>query len=247
MNTHLNAHVHNVRRRQQDYESICSRMVFFSDEPVDVGLSHYPEILSTVAGENEDEASDASKAAFEAENKVRAICYQFAPIVALTPPSTASRQFDSSMDGVAVRAPQASTDGRTRVLDHDIIVWFGDLNYRIELSRDTIFDAIARSDWTALSAADQLRREMAAGRVFQGFTEAPTHFLPSYKFNSGTDTYDSSPKQRLPAFCDRVLWRARSPGAVSAPFYESFMPLRTSDHKPVAALLTMATSSVGAS
>ena len=51
---------------------------------------------------------------------------------------------------------------------------------------------------------------MSAGRVFSGFDEAPPQFWPTYKFDSGTDQYDTSAKQRVPAHCDRVLWRVQS-------------------------------------
>ena len=51
---------------------------------------------------------------------------------------------------------------------------------------------------------------MAAGNVFQGFNEAPPRFWPTYKFDSGTNQYDTSAKQRVPAHCDRILWRVNA-------------------------------------
>ena len=52
-------------------------------------------------------------------------------------------------------------------------------------------------------------------------------FLPTYKFDAGTDTYDSSEKQRIPAWCDRVLYRARagSGAACTVVRYDSDMRL----------------------
>ena len=47
--------------------------------------------------------------------------------------------------------------------------------------------------------------ERAAGRVYIGFEEAPITFPPTYKYDPGTDSYDSSEKMRTPAWCDRVL------------------------------------------
>lgn len=49
-------------------------MVFFADEPVDVGLKLYPDILATVGGEGEDEGGEAAKAQHESENRVFLIC-----------------------------------------------------------------------------------------------------------------------------------------------------------------------------
>jgi len=51
---------------------------------------------------------------------------------------------------------------------------------------------------------------MAAGRVFRHLHEAPIRFAPTYKFDKGEvspHAYDSSEKQRVPAWCDRVLFR----------------------------------------
>lgn len=234
VNSHLNAHVHNVRRRQADYESICSRLVFFSDEPVDVGMSHYPQVLSSSV--EDDEGSEQSKATFELENRVRARNVWIRCANAGCP----GKQPDSSVDlvGPPVNVPGPSTDGAVRILDHDVVVWFGDLNYRLELSRDSLYSAIGSESWPLLMKADQLERERHAGRVFQQFDEAPVAFYPTYKFDAGTDSYDSSAKQRLPSYCDRVLWRVNAAGvSVSPKSYNMFMSLRSSDHKPIAALL----------
>ena len=38
------------------------------------------------------------------------------------------------------------------------------------------------------------------GHAFCGFSEQPITFYPSYKFDPGTDHYDSSEKQRVPSW-----------------------------------------------
>lgn len=40
-----------------------------------------------------------------------------------------------------------------------------------------------------LYAFDELQRERTAGRVFDGFKEAPITFPPTYKYNRGTNHY----------------------------------------------------------
>jgi hypothetical protein len=55
---------------------------------------------------------------------------------------------------------------------------------------------------------DQLRIERGEGRVFVGFGEGPCNFRPTYRLDHGSaDVYDTSKKQRIPSWTDRVLYR----------------------------------------
>ncbi|KAH9491544.1 hypothetical protein Btru_030906 [Bulinus truncatus] len=120
------------------------------------------------------------------------------------------------------------------ISEHDIIFWIGDLNYRIDLPMDTVKGCIKKGDHKRLIAEDQLYRQLQANsEIFRGFEEGFPDFNPTYKFDSGTDNYDSSEKNRVPAYCDRILWRG--PG-VKQWRYESHPQLKISDHKPVSAL-----------
>lgn len=80
---------------------------------------------------------------------------------------------------------------------------------------------------------DQLRQEMRKGNCFEGYTEGPIKFRPTYKYDPGTDNYDSSEKQRAPAYCDRILWKG---SRIEQLAYDSVMDIRQSDHKPVYAV-----------
>lgn len=80
---------------------------------------------------------------------------------------------------------------------------------------------------------DQLRTEMSHDRCFKGYREGEIKFAPTYKYDVGTDTYDTSEKQRAPAYCDRVLWKGKR---IEQLAYNSVMEIRQSDHKPVYAI-----------
>lgn len=51
---------------------------------------------------------------------------------------------------------------------------------------------IAAKNYDALVACDQLSIEKNEGRVFVGYDEGKIAFAPTYKFDSGTDIYDTS-------------------------------------------------------
>ncbi|GJP82479.1 hypothetical protein CLOP_g12734, partial [Closterium sp. NIES-67] len=95
--------------------------------------------------------------------------------------------------------------------DADLLVWMGDLNYRVEgVSYEQAKGEVAARNLAVLLAGDQLRREMACGRAFRGMEEGLIAFPPTYKFDRGTTdplAYDSGEKRRVPAWCDRVLFR----------------------------------------
>lgn len=70
---------------------------------------------------------------------------------------------------------------------------------------------------------------MVAGLTFPHYSEARITFPPTYKYDLGTDTYDTSEKARIPAWCDRVL---RKGDNIRQIHYDA-APLKFSDHRPV--------------
>ncbi|KAL1300573.1 hypothetical protein HN51_045223 [Arachis hypogaea] len=124
-----------------------------------------------------------------------------------------------------------------KILDHDRIIWFGDLNYRISLSYDDAKRLVEKRDWPSLFDKDQLKMEREAGRVFKGWKEGKIYFAPTYKYPINSDTYYlenvkvSRNKRRTPAWCDRILWRGSGIQQLSYVRKE----LKFSDHRPVCA------------
>ncbi|XP_047183476.1 synaptojanin-1 isoform X4 [Scophthalmus maximus] len=148
---------------------------------------------------------------------------------------------------------------------HDYVFWCGDFNYRINLPNEEVKELIKQQSWDALTAGDQLLDQKNAGLVFRGFIEGKLDFAPTYKYDLFSEDYDTSEKCRTPAWTDRILWKRRkwnfdktaeemnvvvagstsgeseddpdnpwSPGALK---YYGRAELKTSDHRPVVAIM----------
>ncbi|XP_042686715.1 phosphatidylinositol polyphosphate 5-phosphatase type IV isoform X1 [Centrocercus urophasianus] len=121
----------------------------------------------------------------------------------------------------------------------DEVFWFGDFNFRLNKDRETVDSILSQNPETGVSkllAYDQLTSEMGRGSIFKGFQEADIHFRPSYKFDIGKDSYDTTSKQRTPSYTDRVVFRSRYRDDIQAVKYSSCPVIKTSDHRPVFAL-----------
>ncbi|KNC50149.1 inositol polyphosphate 5-phosphatase [Thecamonas trahens ATCC 50062] len=119
----------------------------------------------------------------------------------------------------------------------DVVIWFGDLNYRVNGTRALVDAALARNELDVLLGNDQLRIEAEAGRAFVGLAEAPIAFGPTYKFDAGTSSYDSSAKARIPSWTDRILYKPSPCCRLHA--YADRANVLYSDHKPVFATLVV--------
>ena len=129
---------------------------------------------------------------------------------------------------------------------YDHVFWGGDFNYRINGTREAIDSLLAHQLHAVLYENDQLNIEMKRNAVFSNFQEGPLHFQPTYKYDPGTDVYDTSKKKRCPSWTDRILWRcnAQRSGAEQDPDiinteYNSIEQLKMSDHRPVRACFHM--------
>lgn len=121
---------------------------------------------------------------------------------------------------------------RRAISDHDLVFWASDSNYRISLSNEEVRRLISEERWDTLYENDQLNLGMVAGETFRYYNEGMIHFPPTYKFDNGTDHYDTSEKQRIPAWTDRILYRGQGLRLLD---YHS-AELKMSDHRPVYAM-----------
>ncbi|XP_078604614.1 phosphatidylinositol polyphosphate 5-phosphatase type IV-like isoform X2 [Branchiostoma floridae x Branchiostoma japonicum] len=134
---------------------------------------------------------------------------------------------------------QHSTDPNDCTSRFDCVFWFGDMNFRLDHERSKVEELIKhghKSDYRELVAHDQLTNFMKKEEAFVGFKENQIRFPPTYKFDLNTDHYDTSPKLRVPSYTDRVLYKCKKPGDVTALNYSNVPSIKISDHRPVYAV-----------
>ncbi|CAI7600732.1 unnamed protein product [Penicillium glandicola] len=137
---------------------------------------------------------------------------------------------------MTLRTDQFASGGDgSMIMDHEVCILNGDLNYRIDaIPRNVIIDAVRQNNLPKLLDRDQLlaSRRKNPGFRLRSFIESPITFAPTYKYDVGTDEYDTSDKKRSPAWCDRILYRGL--GRVKQLDYRRH-EVRASDHRPVSA------------
>ncbi|XP_042342700.1 inositol polyphosphate 5-phosphatase Ka isoform X2 [Plectropomus leopardus] len=156
-----------------------------------------------------------------------------------------------------------------RIIDHKLVFWFGDLNFRIQdHGMHFVRSCINNQTYSLLWSKDQLTMMKSKEQLLQEFKEGPLDFQPTYKFDLNSNTYDSSGKKRKPAWTDRILWRLRPkapppdepdyssvgpdvkkvehveedeeyPLKIRQESYTSNMEYSISDHKPVTSVFTL--------
>ncbi|XP_014615960.1 PREDICTED: 72 kDa inositol polyphosphate 5-phosphatase isoform X4 [Polistes canadensis] len=137
----------------------------------------------------------------------------------------------------------------------DCIFWCGDLNFRLAQPREEVIQWVTDTCFPQQVPVnlqkDQLKTILNEGAVLRGFEEALIMFPPTYKYDPGTQNFDSSSKQRTPAYTDRILFKGKGhtrgyirrvshestsshkDGAIECLIYDSVPSICTSDHKPV--------------
>ncbi|XP_011000718.1 PREDICTED: type I inositol 1,4,5-trisphosphate 5-phosphatase CVP2-like isoform X2 [Populus euphratica] len=83
-----------------------------------------------------------------------------------------------------------------KILDHDQVVWLGDLNYRIYLPDSKTRYLVQKKEWNILLEKDQLKAELVEGHVFQGWHEGKIEFAPTYKYYKNSQVYYGCDQKR---------------------------------------------------
>jgi phosphatidylinositol-bisphosphatase len=129
--------------------------------------------------------------------------------------------------------------------EYDRVFFMGDLNPRLNATREDVDRWLADTDRISGHASclerDQLLPLLKADSEIENvdvedslwayFKEQKIEFPPTYKFDKDSDNYDSSGKQRVPSWTDRILWKCDDN---IRPFtYDSVRSVKCSDHRPV--------------
>lgn len=126
---------------------------------------------------------------------------------------------------------EACNEGTRASSNADFSIILGDLNYRINGSREDVEILINHEIFEPLLKGDQLKIEMTENTLFAGFQEGLINFPPSYRFDIGTSNYDTSKKQRVPSWTDRVIYKGNQD--LMQKSYGCIENCLKSDHKPV--------------
>ncbi len=138
-------------------------------------------------------------------------------------------------EGFLPRKPMEIPSGSSFLFDSvDRVFFCGDLNYRLDLPRELTEHAILHEDSESvehLLQHDQLIHSMAEGRAFPKFGEGKIAFMPTFKYDKESSSYDTSHKQRIPAWTDRILFQPSN--GIRVLDYQSVPEAQSSDHRPV--------------
>jgi len=105
-----------------------------------------------------------------------------------------------------------------------------------------VMQLIEKQEWEKLLDKDQLRGAQNTGDAFVGFNEGDSLFSPTFKVRRVEGIHYNP--QRIPSYCDRVLWKSMPAWAdhLQQESLESVLEVTTSDHKPVVSTFSLALS-----
>ena len=141
-----------------------------------------------------------------------------------------------------------------KAMEHNCLFLFGDLNFRVTMDNQEARQAIRDKKIANLLQYEELlqvrqayqqsitggsdnlpvdvREAIMHDQIISEFKEGEITFPPTYKYDVGTHNFDSSRKQRVPSWTDRILYMDEN-NKVEQLEYQSVPGVSMSDHKPV--------------
>lgn len=92
-----------------------------------------------------------------------------------------------------------------RLQDHQFQFIFGDFKFKIDLDNETCRSWVKLNRLNQLHSYDQFNK--FGPKKFPQYTEGFIGFDPTFKYNTGSNEYDSSQKPKTPAWSERIFFK----------------------------------------
>mmetsp|Transcript_62145 Transcript_62145/g.128900 ORF Transcript_62145/g.128900 Transcript_62145/m.128900 type:complete len:1024 (+) Transcript_62145:190-3261(+) len=236
--SHLAAHQTQVDRRNRDH-SVILRSTLFD------GTNRHGVVVS---GDMDKSTEKVSPSPFPGLRPVSSGAGGYVSSESSITNRWSSFEVVGDDDAQDAAGGSVAKDGRLvkGIEEHDVVVWFGDLNYRIDMEREEVLQEIAHGRLETLWERDQLKRQREEGHAFRSYCEGRPLFRPTYKLEPSTGMYSSDKdKLRTPAWCDRVLWKC-SRGSCEQKSFTAEEKLLGSDHRAIGTTLQLTVEEIAA-
>lgn len=120
--------------------------------------------------------------------------------------------------------------------DHDFSFVFGDLNFRLDIDNQTCRHLIKEKKANLMWEYDQFNKAKKQYPFCFDIEEGALDFDPTFKYDMFSLEYDTSKKNRIPGWCDRILW-LRAPNCIQEGYDRA--EYNCSDHRPVYAIFSI--------
>lgn len=118
----------------------------------------------------------------------------------------------------------------------DHVIWSGDLNFRIQLEKETLNSHLNQQNYEILLDHEQFINAKDGFEIIKSFQEGMIYFPPTYKFQKNSNAYQlSGKKYRIPGWTDRILFKNKEEESMELMKYDSLRKVAFSDHRPVIA------------
>ncbi|CAG8813971.1 37436_t:CDS:1 [Gigaspora margarita] len=228
---HFAPHSHNTYQRNQDFKSICERLIFANNmysentENTDRDSTHEQRENCEIMMTNMEEDSTPLLSSYHNKQQQYFTIYD--------------SDFLFFFGDLNYRIELEKREGFNNPT----------------LTISSLLDILRTRQHQRIRSCDQLAREIIDGRVLHGFEEGDLNFLPTYKYYIGSiNEFDV--RRRTPGWCDRIFyyWRKGDDEQISdlnvagtaeqtSPIlpinYMSHPSYTLSDHKPVSALFAI--------
>ena len=156
--------------------------------------------------------------------------------------------------------PGEVNNDSTSFKDSDIWIFFGDLNFRVDMEYEEFYEFVKKGNWNKLLDYDQfIKYKLASLDSMESIQEDEIKFPPTYKYILNSNEYDYKPKEkndkkkqtqndpqlsgkkRNPSWCDRVFYKKNAyvtkggKKIITGLEYSNVIDdnFITSDHRPV--------------